>query len=313
MDALSSKLSTHRLEGRALKRWWQVDSISRKKSMEDKYINGAIRQHITLLILLPFATALYCYVYKDHLSALNSRFFLIAIVVVALIIQLLMFARKHLNRVLEVQVSEIGLDLKSPFLKRSIRWDQIRDFYKTQDDDYILDTTGGDEFILSSELTNSEQLFQSITGRTPTPPTTFSYNHRIRNDFIDSCSMGCLAIIIACLAHLFLGSYTTNEQRIQSIAIATVGILFGTIWWRLHLSRFAYLVRVGEQSFYIRTCTGGREIRWDELINVKQRGVMFYVNTRSGWFVMFADKGGPVSAPLIEFNRKRKLLKQGRT
>jgi hypothetical protein len=236
---------------------------------------------------------------------------MIAIVAVALFIQLLVFARKHLNRVLEVQVSEIGLDLKSPFLKRSIRWDQIRDFYEIQDDDYILDTTNGDEFILSCELTNSDQLFQSITSRAPKPPTKFSYNQRIRNDFVDSCSMGCFAIIIVCLANTFLRSYTANEQRIQSIAIATVCILLVTIWWRLNLSRFAYLVRVGDQSFYIRTCTGGREIRWDELTNVKQRGVLFYVSTRSGWFVILADKVGPVSAPLIEFKQNRKLLKQG--
>lgn len=316
MDALSSKLSTHRLEGRALKRWWQVDgffSIAQKKPMEDKFSNGAIRSQLMFFMLLPFATALYCYVNINTPSAMTPRLLLLAVVAAVFFIHFVLTARRHLNRIVEVQVSEIGLDLKSPFLKRSIRWDQIRDFYKNQDGDYMLDTTSGDEFILSNELTNSDQLFDFINRRAPKPSTKFSFNYHARSDLVDSASMACFAVIVACSTYFF-ASYASIDERIQAYAIAAGGILLSAIWWRLQLTRVACLTRVGDQSFYIRTRTGSREIRWEELTNVKQRGVLFYVKARStGWFVILADKEGPVSAPLIEFQQNRKLLKQGRT
>jgi len=309
---------SYRLEGNDLKRWWQVSEFFSFKpkwqKKADKFRNTAIQHQLTFFLTLPFGLGLYAYIASTTTSptpvdwnvvwamlAING--FLIAI----LFGYFLHTLKMHRFRVVQVDVTDVGLNVESPWFKQSIRWDQVRDAYVNQDGDYVLDTSDADEFVFSNELTNSKELFEIIAARAPKNSEKFSYNYRYSNECEDAASIACLAVIIAFLSNMFR-PWASTEAGLQAVALSVVGILVAVTWWRFHLSRVARLVRIGSSSCMIKSRRESKEFSWDQITSVKQLGSLFAVKTGSDWFVVLSDKKEPIAAKLVELKTSKKLI-----
>lgn len=315
MDSMISRsASSHRLEGRALKKWWQIDDMfaikPAWKTEPDKFSNAAIRQQLMFFLMLPFALGLYTYIGMTSETKMDFALLVPVLVVNGCLISVL-FAyflhtmRRHLYRVLDVHVTDNGLVFQAPFLKRSVRWDQISDAYLNQDHDYILETTQEEEFVLSNELTDSERLFEVIGKRARRTQDKFSYCYRLQNESVDAPAIACLAIVVAVVSSM---SRVRPEEWVGAVAISSVCIMAAVLWWRFHLLNMARVVRIGDSSILLQSCKNRKEIMWDQITDVKQLGALFLIRSRSDWFVVHSGKKEPVAQKLIECKQTRNLI-----
>lgn len=313
--SMVSKSSSHRLEGVALKRWWQVKdffSVKLCKPLEeDKFRNRAIQQQLMFFMTLPFGLGIYIYAAATtnktgdwnivwEFMLLNFCF------IVALLVHLLLNLKKHLYRALEVDVTETGLELRSTFFRRTLRWDQIGDSYVNQDGDLILESSTGEEFILSAELSDFDTLSRVVEKRSPKKTAQFSYNNRVPNEYFDSFSAACLAVVIALLA-VGVRPGVNMETFLPALAGSVVGCFVIAAIRQFHMRRMVRLVRLGNSSILLATSNDKKEIAWERIVSVKKLGSLFLVKTNSDWFMVAADKKEPVAARLIEC-QQRKLI-----
>ncbi len=315
---MASKLSrssgSYRLEGRALKKWWQIDQMFAVRpawKMEaDKFRNTAIQHQLMFFMTLPFALGLFTYIVltsktKVDLSLLVPILAVNSCCIAVLFGYFLFTLKKHLYRVLEVHVTENDLLLQAPFLKRTVRWDQVSDAFLNQDGDYILETTSGEEFIISTELTDSSRLFEVIGKRMPKSLEKFSYSYRFPNEFVDGPAIACLAITIAVLSSM---CRVRAEEWLGAAEISLACILLAALWWRFQLLNVARVVRFGKSSILLQSCKKRKEVVWEQITSVKQLGGLFLIRSRSDWFVVISDKKEPLAEKLIECKRTTKLI-----
>lgn len=320
MDATAAGPCSHRLEGRALKRWWQIDDLfkfrfawQKNKEEDDKFSNVAIRQQLVFFATVPFVAGFFAHAvatstveHPDHWIVIWQFSILTSCLILVLFIHLLLALKKHFYRVLEVETTETGLRMRSPFLARSLRWDQIRELYVNQDGDLILESATGEEFILSNELTDSENLFSAVEKRAP-KQKRFSYNYRFPNQAIDSFSAACLAVMVACL-HIGLRPWMPMESFLSGLAISLTVCLFVTAIWRLQVCKLARLVRLSESSIVLATSKVSKEFAWEQISSVKKIGSFFLVNAQSDCFLVVAGKKEPVAARMVECKQRKKLI-----
>lgn len=312
-----SESSAHYLKGKALKQWWQIG----RGQQYSKYRNNAIKHHLVFLICLPFF-AMFCY---HKIGALSIKLILLgAVVWSADFMMLLAMLKRRLFYVLEVQQFEDGLLLRSLFFRRKIQWLEVQDFFgiqaagipkqsevQIQNNDFMLDSTSGEQFILSSELTDSALLFEDIKHKVPPPTLTCDCNYHVPDEYFDSVNSAIFAMAVAFMFG-FLKSFVYSAHPDLTELGACVAILAISffIWW-LHSSKMAQLVRIRSSSIFICTRSGSHVLAWDRIANIKQLGGYFLIKARDEWYLILAGKKGPLADKLLEC--KRNLLTITRT
>ncbi len=294
--------SVHRLQGKALKQWWQISSGKSK----DAYKNNAMRSYLVFLATLPFGSALLWYI-----GGVDCAKTLLCAFVVWLIQFLLLcwVVRRHLCHVLEVRASEDGLELRSLLFKRKIRWMDIADFFPTGNNhsgynEFVLDCTNGDEFYLSKELTDSSKLFDLINQKRSRPAVSYALNHQLLYGLIDSAIGAVFAVTVA-IVFALIGPHITKAAQWNpcDFAIIVIFALVFVPYFCLQIIKMPELVRVGHSGLKIRTRWQSKVIPWDQVTKITKIGTWLIVQSRQGWFIMFADKNEPITEKLLEYRR----------
>ena len=122
---------------------------------------------------------------------------LVAMVAVVWLVQAYMLVRagrNHMRIAHEVTATEEGLEIRSPFFKRSIRWHEVSDIFQVGNADqgydmHELDCSNGETILLSSKLSDSYRLFELIENKlSRTPRPSFQHNLRISDGFFAKIS-----------------------------------------------------------------------------------------------------------------------------
>lgn len=299
--------SSHFLKGTPLKQWWQISSRSANTN------NPAIQNLLVFLLTLPFVASV---AYGNcPVSGKGGFLVLTAFIWLSAALIFLRIAHRHLYHVLEVRASDEGLEFKSLFWKRKIRWLDISAFFPTGQREiarnkYVLETNNGDEFLLSKELTESAQLFDLIRQRMPRTNESFQYNHRALEGFLDSSMVMSFAIVLAFVFPILWSLLVASTQPdVNKILLAAAGILIsGSILW-FHISKIPETVRVGDRYLFLRTRLSAHTIPREQIISMKQVGSLLFLRWSQGWFMILTEKNEPITGKLIECKPTPPLLK----
>lgn len=297
--------SVHRLETTAVKQWWQVADAFKliPRRTQDPFRNDALRSAASFLATLPFGVALmlyqavpYAITHHQELKVLQ----LVAMVGVVWLIQAYMLVRSgrnHVRIVHEVTATEEGLEVRSPFFRRNIRWHEVSDLFQVGNTDqgygmYELDCNNGETVLLSSQLSNSYRLFELIENKLArTPRPSFQHNHRISDGFFDMIPMTVSAIYIALIFSLVKATALPTLPEV-AMMIGLLSAISGLGWF--YKNKIPQLVRYGDSEIYVRTRTQTRLINWDQVRQIKRFAGITILKTRSNWFAIFVSKTEPL-------------------
>lgn len=300
--------STHKLAGNELKKWWQVNDFFKifgSKSEQDKFNNPALKKQMHAALMVPFAIGILAYAVltSDKPIAPNVLAGLIAgacIVLAAVYAHLVLTFHHQLFRIQQVEITDVGLNLKSCWLKRNIRWDQIQEhYYLNQDNDFVLRTNANEEFILSAELTESGKLFSAIENRANKPATIFTSTYRLPDSVIDGFSGACL-IVAAVLLASNLRALSIGKFDSQTILVAIFALIMYPLWMSFQRRKIVRSIRSNAQTVSIRTASGAQSLQWNEIESVKKAPVGFTLNTKRGKFHVLIDKNEDTATLLID-------------
>lgn len=297
--------NVHRLQGKPLRRWWQsgdlfVNPFKKRSKVEDPYLNSSVRAHVTFLGQLPFGMGLMYYLAGPE----SIKMLLLAgLAWVAMFVHLRHAFKKHQKILQEVTVTEVGLNVKSAWFNRQIRWDEIKDCFPIQNNFRVIACTDGEEYLLSPDLTDSEGLFDKISKRLPKPMDVYTQNLRLPDGLMDGAVMACLAIIVAgtfpVLRWLLYRGAMSTEDVITMLITAAVLVSLAVAYWIFHNKKVAQTIRLGPSGCHIKTRSGSHTIRLDQLSKVSKLGGLYRIQTRDGWFIALIDKTEPMSKTLL--------------
>lgn len=301
----STSDSVFQLKGKPLKQWWQIgDEFRLVRNLNaplDKYENAAIRSTLIFCLTLPFGMAL-----MYHAAGPESIKVVIIASLVGLIMAVHMFLsfRQHGKIAVDVRLSDSGIRVKSPLLQaRDIGWGEVAEFFEIQNGDYVLLTTKGEDFVFTSELSNSETLFKRIKELRPRQKELYIINTRLPNSFIDGMIAACLAIVIASVFPIIqlLVYNRTGALTIDRLVFAGVAVLLAVAFYRLQMSKMAELIRFGDDHVLVRTRSGAMtQMLRSEVKNIKKLGACYLISTSSGMFFTIAEKTDAASAKMLE-------------
>jgi hypothetical protein len=312
----------YRIEGKALQQWWQVDAfLSVKKKPDTLYTNHAARCAFLFLLTVP----VYIYMGATHNQwHAGGQIRFIALGLVTWFSGLCAFAlvaRRHLRLLLEVRLSDEGLDLNSLFLHRKIRWLDVVDFFPSGNSlvghkEFVLNCRNGEQFILSADLTNSDELVAQINRRMAPATTSFDSSIRTGDGFFDmpATMMGfalLLAVLIGPIRWLLFTSQITTAGIIANCVIPASFAIIPLAWWWFIRTKVPQLIRIGSSGISLQTRANKYLVRWDEVTAIRKIGFLLLLRSRAGWFVMLADRKEPVIQNLLD--RGNKLLSSGST
>ncbi len=307
--------SVHHLRGKALRQWWQISS----GKVREMSRNDQLRQYVVFLVCMPFFAVGSYYVGGPKVM---TAIWLSVLVWLGIFVLLLSSVRRHLYRVLEVRVSEDGLELRSLFFTRKIRWLEIVDFFSTGNletghNDFALECSTGEQFFLSKDLTDSNQLFATISRCMSRPGIAYDITYDIGDGLIDGAIGASFAVMVALLFGPSRWLLTTSHPGINDVVTNLVipVLLTGLplfCWW-LHVTKVPRLVRAGTSGLYIKTRSGTRVIGWDQITSIKRIIGWMVIRSRSGWFVMYAPKKEPMTEKLLECQRNLLALTRTRS
>lgn len=307
-----SSVNIHQLKERSLKKWWQVDDFFRlnvRKQAPDKFRNKALQAQFQFLLTTPISIAILIYAASQKqdfdFKQLQIPLAMALSLLGALLINLALTLHRHLFRALIVETNDAGITLKSFYLNRQYRWDQIRDYFQNQDGDYVLLTATGAEFILSSELTGSEHLFKVIARCAPKPVVTDAQSYRLPNELTDSVNSACVALSAAIIAIMISNMATINALGALSGVAALVAC---ALYWQANRRRLVEIVRISDSHLHLRTASGAYSMTWQQVKSVKQFGELLFLKTDNGWFLAPIDQKGSASTLLIEQSHRIKQL-----
>jgi hypothetical protein len=270
----------YRLEGDALKQWWQTS----RGTGVNKYRNFALIGGFQFLFFLPVFAALTWQIYPKVM--LEQVPVMLAAWTVMFIMFVLM-CRRHLKTILAVQLTEEGLLLQSLcFLKRRIFWSEVRDFFPLQNNDYLLVGKDGEQFILSSELQNKDELFEKIRNKLGNPAPAFDCNFRVSNECIDSMffHIGGLSVaMIFLVKQTLLAGHALDLYQLIFLAVICMVVAF-SVW--IHFSKLAHLVRCSASSLFLSTGRSSCTIAADQFVGVSKIGAYLLLKTRNNWFLL---------------------------
>ena len=302
----------YRLDHDASKDWWQLTNQTKvfrwQKRKPTKYENQALLMPLMFFAVLPFPIIM---VYHNHGAAAVNLIFLTLCFAAALFVHLILAYRQHCKIIKEVRLNDIGLRLKSPFLKeRSVTWSEIADFFEIQTGDYVLLTTKGEDFVLSSGLSNSEALFERIHANCPAPNKEFSVNTRLPIAYIDSAIAACISVSGACLFVFFQNLLYFRAASIELIILIAIVVPTAICISKLHTSRLAEVVRIGETAVWLKMRSGAvRQFRREEIRKVNRLGGYFLLSTDQGKFFAIIEANEPAFMRITEFGKTAISLK----
>ncbi len=318
MNLQAFSLTKHSLAGHALKKWWQCGDpffkSFRRQLQTDKFRNSALRSNIVFLATAPFGFCLNTYIIfsKGPVDSVDLNLLEIFLSVVilsycAICTHFWFTLKTHRNRVLKVQVTESGLILESLFLNRSVPWSQIRDSYFDQNQDCIVETVEKDVFILSNELTESDQLFHLINMRKPVTARVFTNNYHLPNEVIDTSTLACLAIVAACMVSL-VKPIDYLAQHVDLVATLLALMLLSAAISRICLTKVVRSIRINDFSCLLQIDGSTKDLMRDQIKDVKRFGPIVVLKSNSDWFIVLADKDCAVTSALLECqNNKRRI------
>lgn len=294
-----------RLQGKVLKQWWQVGDAFRIirdfKAPFDRYENIAIRSPLTFLLTLPFGMAI-----LYHCAGSESIRMLILAGGAALVmaIHMVLSYRQHCKIAVEVKLTEIGITIKSPLMPaRNIGWGEISDFFEVQNGDYVLLTTRGEDYLLTSDLSNSEILFKRIKELCGRKEQIYKVNTRIPNSFIDGGNGACLAIVVASLFPVIQILIYRPGLAVHpgSLIFAAIVCVLAVLFVRFQSTKLAELVRFGQNGISVRTRDGKlTELNFQDIKRIKKFGSCYLVSSRKGLFVTILEKTDSAEPKMIE-------------
>jgi hypothetical protein len=293
------KETGHQLQGDALKQWWQASKG--KDKAKDKYANAALRSHVMFLTSLPFFMVMYFFSGYPYPETIKTILLAAAIGVLDWPL-FWSVVQRHLRRILEVCETEDGLLLKSLFFERKVSWYELSDFFPLQNGDYLFCCRGGEQFMLSSDLTDSAQLFELIANKVGRQSESYDLNYYVPMNLIDSSIMACFAVMAACLIPLVQWLLNGSGSLTNSLSLiigAVIALVAGFVW-RLHLTKVAELTRVGKSSVFIQTRSGTRVIPLEQITSVKRLGIYVLVRTRNGFWLTITESKEPLTLKLLE-------------
>lgn len=304
--ALKTQDERFRLTGKPLKDWWQIGDMNRvfRRLGEplDKYQNPIIRAALLFILVLPF----HCAILLKTVGLQGIKLIMLAsLAAVALFIQMAIAYRQHCKIVVEVMIVDSGMRLKSPImLDRTVQWIEIADFFEIQNGDYVLLTTRAEDFVLSCDLTNSATLFEKIRSRCPQHKEKFHTNVRLPNSFVDGANGACLAIGIACTFPILSAAAYGVQVKADSFLIAAIGMLVAIVMWRIHVTKLAELVRIGDSTIAIHTRSGVVHMRREDIRRIRKLGGLYLIHSSKGTFWTLIDKKETATAKLLEFRQQ---------
>jgi hypothetical protein len=205
----------------------------------------------------------------------------------AVFTQLIAAFKQQCKIIHKVTETEEGLILEAPRVRRTIRWGEIKDFFPIASNDHVLDT-GKEQFVLSSDLTHSAELFDHLLQRLPKNVEKFAQNYRLPNGFVDSGSMACFAImlsvILAFLAAVLVQQKPLSELKLESILIVVA--LPVTVWvWKTLTHKTAEIFRISDTACRFYTRAGEFSASREQITAIDSwlPGCVV-VRTRTGWF-----------------------------
>ncbi len=298
-----SEISVHQLRDRALRQWWQ---ISRPRP-DDQYMNVGIRASVPFLACLPLGSILLYYI--GGAKALTT-ICLCSLAWLGMFVLFLSHARRQLYNVLQVQVSEEGLEFRSLFFTRKIRWLDIVDFFpagntEVVQNEFALDCRSGEQFLLSKDLTDSAKLFDLINLRIPRPTVSYELTAQVRPRFSRKT-------IVTISIFIIVYEIVITIFPVVNLAILILLLGFSPFLFWLLATKMPYLMRSGRSGIYIRTPYQCKVIPWDQITNITQIGLWLLVKSHLGWFLVFADKKEPMTEKLLECKRNLPTLNRMR-
>lgn len=306
-----ARTSVHRLQGKDLRKWWQDPLAVRK---DDVYANVGIQQLLVTLLTVPILAIASYYRFASWTMIAPGL-----VLWLAVLFLLLSFFRRHRYHVLQVTASESGLDLKSPFLERTIHWSEIADFFPagTMDPkEFVLQCRNGEEFFLLKDLTNSADLFGLIITRMAKPEVVYDLNYRLPDGYRDlgrsaafvTLGVGVWTVAQALLNPNHLG--VMDPANLLSLMFLVVFYALALAWCWINLTKAPQLIRAGRAGLCIQTDGKRQVIMWEQITQIRYVANWIVVRSRYGWFVMMASKAEPMAEKLLE--RKASLLLQDR-
>ncbi len=303
-------VSVHRLEGNVLRQWWQISSGKSR----DVYKQDAIRACIVFLASLPFMSILLWYI--EGVACAKILLLSFAVWLTQFLL-LLWMAQRHLFHIIEVRAHEHGLELRSLYFKRSVRWLEINDFFpidntRTDAKEFVLDCTNGEHFFLSTELTDSKKLFDLINRNVARPTRTYDISFQLPYGFIDSSIAAVIAITIA-LIFALLGPYVRGSALPKPIDFVLPALiaLVCLAYFLPQIIKMPELMRAGPSGLNMRTRWQNKTVSWDEIKKISKIGPWFLIVSRLGWFIVLADKKEPMTEKLLQY-RQTLLLTERR-
>jgi|GEM_PF-1381149 len=315
--SISSDSHVHKLEGRPLRQWWQIDdlfALKRKSFEQDKFQNQALRSHVAFFATLPFVAGLI--LYTAGMAYAPVILLPLLLLLTPLVLHFIDAYRRHARRVLEVQNLSNQLILKSPGLEKRIMLAEVREFFPVSSGDYILEINNGEYFVLSRELTKSDQLFAHLSQSLHGKAAASGGNYLLPGYMTDSMEMACLAIIVAVLspyafrlvAILFglkqaAGATAFGSTELTGLFLSLVFVGLCLVFRNAVLSRFAELVRLSEYSCAVRTRRGYSSIPVESIKSVRRIFGHTLVSHNNGWFITISDKGESTNEKLMSLNQ----------
>ncbi len=282
--------SIHKLEGKVFWLWWQYGASHKKIT---GVTNLTIAHFSMYLVTLPIVLVSSIIVKKGF----DPSFILWGVLgwlSIFLILSLMM--KRHRRHIMEVRASEFYLELRSPLLKTQLPWTDIEDFFDIEHGEFLLECKNGEEYFLSTELTDSNTLFNLINSKRTRSALSFEFSSRLPDGLIDGGIGASFAVLLALVFAL-----RTGGDLITVLVIGSIAAITSWVWW-FQVSRITQLVRIGSAGVLVRTRTSTKFMPWNQVTEMKRLGntSYFVLRSRSEWFLLIASKGEPLQQKLLE-------------
>lgn len=293
--SLTPLTATYRLEGVAARLWWQIPSGKAKASCS----NLALQQLASTLVMLP-VWAVSGWIYRQsHVTALTEIQFAVMAVVpwLCVLAVFLMIGRRHLQHVSEVRVSNQHLELCSGFRSRRVTWSLIEDLYPVayfdneRVDAFMLELRTGEQFVLSTQLANAEELFEIIKGRMTGSEPIFQNSYRADDSFFDCAMIASFVAFLACGVGLFNDfDFVNFDPGTAAFVFSVLALATASAW--IHATKIPQIIRTGDAGIFLQTRSDKFFLRRDEITRIRNFAGWHLVSANQGWFLTtFQDFG----------------------
>lgn len=307
---LPSGTTEHRLSNEARKQWWQRAHIWAIRLKPNNYTNQCLMAQLLFLIQLPVMMLMW--IFSAHAldpAIIKMLLLTLSVWFAALAVFAWTFSH-HLRKIMVARVSNEMLELQSLSYKRKLHWLNIEAVFPVRNsdlgqDEYVLVCRNGELFFLGRELSNCEELIQSIKKHLPPEEDHYETNYCVPYGHFDTSMISVFAIMVAVtFGPLKWLIFDTHHRMLELLLTFSPVIIVGLIAWAFlwyHYNRVPQIVRIGKNNVYLKTRSSAYTVPLDQITTGKF-GRMLTLKSRAGKFLIYTSTKELLGQKLIEFN-----------